>query len=157
MQEITISLTTIIWVFSSIAVVIGGIEAIRTFRAKRGLNFKMRLEEHDKDIENIKASVKKMESKMAIIDSIATGIQSILRSQMVDTYNIYHKKGSIPMWVKNSFDDCFRNYKLLGGNGFMDNIHTVVMEMSLTEDKNGTKSGRTTKSTKQSAGQGKTK
>lgn len=157
MQEITISLTTIIWVFSSIAVVIGGFEAIRTFRAKRGLNFKMRLEEHDKDIENIKASVEEMKVKMAMIDGIATGIQSLLRSQMVDTYNNYHKKGTIPMWVKNSFDDCFRNYKLLGGNGFMDNIHTVVMDMPLTEDKNGTKSERTTKSTKQSTRQGKAK
>lgn len=138
MQDITISLGTIIWIFSSITVVIGGIEAIRAFKAKRGLNFKMRLEDHDKDIKNMKASINKMESKMIIIDSIAVGIQSLLRSQMVEIYNIYHEKGSIPMWVKNSFDDCFRNYKMLGGNGFMDNIHTVVMEMPLTEDKNGT-------------------
>ena len=97
-----------------------------------------------------------MDTKLKVVDNIATGIQSLLRSQMVDTYNVYHKKGSIPMWVKNSFDDCFRNYKLLGGNGFMDNIHEIVMEMPLTEDKNA---GSKQDSTKRTSGakQGKAK
>lgn len=161
MGEITISIGTLVGICSGLAVIIGAIEAVRSFKVKRGLNFKVRLDQHDKDISEMKQDISKMKEKIGVIDHIANGIQSLLRSQMVDIYNQYHKKGAMPMWVKNSFDDCFRNYKSLGGNGFMDNIHEVVMGMPLTEDKNVVKPIKPNRpikqSNKQSAKQGKSK
>ena len=58
-------------------------------------------------------------------DAIELGVQALLRSQMIDDYNHYIEKGYAPIYARESFENVYRQYKSLGGNGVMTDIHEM--------------------------------
>jgi len=64
-------------------------------------------------------------------DAIELGIQALLRAQMIADYNHYNEKGSAPIYARENFENVYRQYHNLGGNGVMTDIHTKFMELPI--------------------------
>jgi hypothetical protein len=68
-------------------------------------------------------------------DAIELGIQALLRAQLVDDYNHYMAKGEFPIYARESFNQVYKQYKKLGGNGVMTDLHDKLIELPTPIDK----------------------
>ena len=57
------------------------------------------------------------------------GIQALLRSQMIADYNKYSEKGYAPIYARDNFENCWKQYHSLGANGVMDDLHEKFLEL----------------------------
>jgi len=57
------------------------------------------------------------------------GIQALLRSQMIADYNKYSEKGYAPIYARDNFENCWKQYHFLGANGVMDDLHEKFLEL----------------------------
>lgn len=56
-------------------------------------------------------------------DAIKLGLQALLRAQLIADYNKWSEKGYAPIYARENFENCWRQYHALGANGVMDDIH----------------------------------
>lgn len=77
-------------------------------------------------IKKINTRVKQQSAKN---DAIELGIQALLRAQLVDDYNHYMAKGEFPIYARESFEQVYKQYKNLGGNGVMTDLHNKLVEL----------------------------
>ena len=61
--------------------------------------------------------------------ALKAGIQALLRSQMISDFNKYTEKGFAPIYARESFENCWKQYHSLGVNGVMDDLHTKFLEL----------------------------
>ena len=61
--------------------------------------------------------------------AVKTGIQALLRSQMIADFNKYSEKGYAPIYARDSFENCWKQYHSLGVNGVMDDLHDKFLEL----------------------------
>lgn len=61
--------------------------------------------------------------------AIKAGLQALLRAQMVNDYNHYSEKGFAPIYARENFENCWRQYERLGTNGVMQDIHSKFMAL----------------------------
>ena len=61
--------------------------------------------------------------------SVKLGIQALLRSEMIDTYNKWSDKGYAPIYARDNFENCYKQYHKLGANGVMQDIHDKFMDL----------------------------
>lgn len=61
--------------------------------------------------------------------ALKSGLQALLRAQMIRDYNTYSEKGYAPLYARENFENCWQHYHSLGVNGVMDNIHEKFMEL----------------------------
>lgn len=61
--------------------------------------------------------------------SLKLGVQALLRSQMIKDWNKYSKCGYAPVYARDNFENCWKQYHALGANGVMDNIHERFLEL----------------------------
>lgn len=61
--------------------------------------------------------------------SVKTGLQALLRSQMISDYNHWSDKGFAPIYARESFENCWAQYHSLGANGVMDDVHEKFMTL----------------------------
>lgn len=61
--------------------------------------------------------------------ALKAGIQALLRSQMISDFNKYTEKGYAPIYARESFENCWRQYHSLGVNGVMDDLHKKFLEL----------------------------
>lgn len=66
--------------------------------------------------------------------AVKTGVQALLRSQMIADYNKYSKKGYAPVFAKQNFENCWQQYHNLGANGVMDCLHDKFLELDESEN-----------------------
>lgn len=57
------------------------------------------------------------------------GIQALLRSQMIADYNKYSEKGYAPIYARDNFENCWKQYHSLGANGVIDDLHEKFLEL----------------------------
>lgn len=71
-------------------------------------------------------------------EALKLGIQALLRSQMIADYNKYNEKGFAPMYARDNFENCYKQYHSLGANGVMDDLHEKFLDLptSRKETKN---------------------
>ena len=50
-------------------------------------------------------------------------MKSLMLSQLIQAYNFWTPKGYAPIYARQNFEMLYANYKLLGGDGFADDIH----------------------------------
>lgn len=62
-------------------------------------------------------------------DAIRKGIQALLRSELIYSYNKYKEKGYAPIFAKENFQNIYENYHALGQNGVMESIRKEFMEL----------------------------
>lgn len=67
--------------------------------------------------------------------ALELGIQALLRAQMISDWNHYSEKGYAPIYAKENFENCWKQYEALGKNGVMSGIHKDFM--SLPDKPNG--------------------
>ena len=57
-------------------------------------------------------------------------IQALLRAQMISDFNKYSEKGYAPIYARDNFENCWKQYHSLGVNGVMDDLHRKFLELS---------------------------
>lgn len=57
------------------------------------------------------------------------GLQALLRSQMINDYNHWSEKEYAPIYARENFQNCWKQYHTLGANGVMDDIHEKFMAL----------------------------
>ena len=57
------------------------------------------------------------------------GLQALLRSQMISDYNKYSEKGFAPVYARDNFENCWKQYHSLGANGVMDDLHEKFLDL----------------------------
>lgn len=72
------------------------------------------------------AMVKKDREDM---QTMKLALQAILRRDMIEDYNKWKERGYAPIYAKQSFENCWKQYHALGMNGVMDGIHNEFLEL----------------------------
>lgn len=61
--------------------------------------------------------------------TVQLGLQALLRANMINDYNRWNEKGYAPIYARENFENCWKQYHTLGANGVMDDIHKKFMEL----------------------------
>ena len=62
-------------------------------------------------------------------EAVKLGLQALLRSQMISDYNKYSEKGFSPVYARDNFENCWKQYHSLGANGVMDDLHEKFLDL----------------------------
>lgn len=63
------------------------------------------------------------------IKGVRLGVQALLRAQMIHDYNKYSAIGYAPIYARENFENCWKQYHSLGANGVMDDIHEKFLRL----------------------------
>ena len=63
------------------------------------------------------------------IKGVRNGVQALLRAQMIDDYNRYAEKGWAPIYARENFENCWKQYHNLGANGVMDDLRAKFLQL----------------------------
>jgi len=74
-------------------------------------------------------AVKKFKTINVENDSIANGIQALLRSEIIDKYNYYKDKGYCPIYAKENIRRLYKPYEALGGNDVATKLVNEMLDM----------------------------
>ena len=74
-------------------------------------------------------ALRRMQKIITDTHSMKLGIQAVLRAQMVADWNKWSERGYAPIYAKDSFEACWKQYHNLGANGVMDGIHERFMAL----------------------------
>lgn len=61
--------------------------------------------------------------------ALKLGVQALLRSQMITDYNKWYDKGYAPIYARDSFENCWKQYEALGRNGVIEDIYKKFMSL----------------------------
>jgi len=61
------------------------------------------------------------------------GIMLLLRVQIIEYHDKYIRKGTIPTYAYDNFEDMYRCYHDLGGNSMADKMHEEINELHLQQ------------------------
>lgn len=62
-------------------------------------------------------------------EAVKLGLQALLRSQMISDYNKYSEEGFSPVYARDNFENCWKQYHSLGANGVMDDLHEKFLDL----------------------------
>ena len=65
-------------------------------------------------------------------DALKKGIQALLRAQMINDYNKWTSKNYAPIYARENFENCWKQYETLGENGVMNDIHNKFLALPTT-------------------------
>lgn len=63
------------------------------------------------------------------IKGIKLGVQALLRAQMISEYNKWNDRGYAPIYARQNFENCWKQYHSLGVNGVMDDIRAKFLQL----------------------------
>lgn len=69
------------------------------------------------------------------IKAVKLGLQALLRSQMIHEYNKWEERGYAPIYARENFQNCWKQYHALGANGVMDDIRNKFMMLPIEPPK----------------------
>lgn len=69
-------------------------------------------------------------------DANAKGTMLLLRVQLIEYHNKYVEEGEIPSYAYDNFDEMYKAYHALGGNGMITKMYNEIQELHL-KTKNG--------------------
>lgn len=72
---------------------------------------------------------KKIKTEQEKQEAIKAGLQALLRAQIIDMYERYSEKGYAPIYVRDSFENAYKQYEKLGPNGVIADIHTKFLAL----------------------------
>lgn len=61
--------------------------------------------------------------------AIADGVQSLLRENIVHSYNKYQERGYCPIYAKESMKHVYEAYHNLGGNDVATKLYNTLLDM----------------------------
>ena len=65
------------------------------------------------------------------IKGVRLGIQALLRAQMIADYNKWEERGYAPIYARQNFENCWKQYHSLGANGVMDDLHMKFLALPI--------------------------
>lgn len=81
---------------------------------------------------------KRLKEERAKSESIAYGVQALLRDRIIQAYNHYYRDyGYCPIYAKDNISEMYRRYHTLGGNGTITELMEQLMELPTGPDKKG--------------------
>ena len=57
------------------------------------------------------------------VKALKSGLQALLRAQMISEFNRWEERGYAPIYARENFENCWKEYHALGANGVMDDVH----------------------------------
>lgn len=63
------------------------------------------------------------------IKGVRLGVQALLRAQMINDYNKWEDRGYAPIYARQNFENCWKQYHALGANGVMDDLHNKFLAL----------------------------
>ena len=63
------------------------------------------------------------------IKGVRLGVQALLRAQMISDYNKWEERGYAPIYARQNFENCWKQYHALGANGVMDDLHSKFLHL----------------------------
>ena len=63
--------------------------------------------------------------------AISDGVQSLLRIQLIEYHDKYMRQDSIPTYAYENWDDMFKAYAALGGNGAVSRMNEDISRKRL--------------------------
>jgi hypothetical protein len=69
------------------------------------------------------------------IKGVKLGVQALLRSQMIHDWNKWSALGYAPIYARENFENCWKQYHSLGANGVMDDIHEKFLALPIEPPK----------------------
>lgn len=84
-------------------------------------------------VNGAKAKQKQQDSLRESLDNDITclklGLQALLRAQLIADWNKWSEKGYAPIYAKENFENCYRQYHTLGANGVMDSVRECFLAL----------------------------
>ena len=77
----------------------------------------------------VKYMLNKIKQNRKDTEAVKLGLQALLRSQMISDYNKYSEKGFAPVYARDNFENCWKQYHSLGANGVMDDLHEKFLDL----------------------------
>ena len=71
----------------------------------------------------------RMQKQDARQKALEYGVQALLRDRMLQCYNKYIDAGFAPIYAKENYENMYRQYHELGGNGVMTHLHEEFMAL----------------------------
>ena len=68
------------------------------------------------------------------VSGVRKGVQALLRAQMINDYNKWTELGYAPIYARQNFENCWKQYHSLGVNGVMDDLHNKFLELPTTDE-----------------------
>lgn len=68
------------------------------------------------------------------VKALKSGLQALLRAQMIAEYNKWNERGYAPIYARENFENCWRQYHNLGANGVMDDIHDKFTSLPIYDE-----------------------
>ncbi|MEG0826608.1 MAG: hypothetical protein RSA10_03560 [Bacilli bacterium] len=82
--------------------------------------------------------IKRVEKYKQKVDKMEVGIQVILKTKIIESYDKIIQNNCITMYEKELITDLYDTYKSLGGNGFIDGlmgeIEQVIVKINCNPD-----------------------
>lgn len=75
------------------------------------------------------------------IEAIAKGTQASLRNSLVQLWEKYSDLGYAPIWVRDDFENMYKQYHCLGANGVIDDLRVKFLALP-TEPSNQAKENK---------------
>lgn len=69
--------------------------------------------------------------------SIRTGLQCLLRAEIIRCYDKYTERGSCPLYAKEALTREYKSYHALGGNDVATELYNELMELPTDNSKGG--------------------
>ena len=70
-----------------------------------------------------------LKKNTADTEAVKLGIQALLRGQMIAEYNKWMDREYAPIYARDNFENCWKQYHALGVNGVMDDLHEKFLEL----------------------------
>lgn len=64
--------------------------------------------------------------------AVKAGLQALLRSQMISDYNKWEERGFAPIYARENFENCWKQYHSLDVNGVMDDLRNKFLELPVS-------------------------
>ena len=91
-------------------------------------------EEREKEIQTIVDTINaRLDEKLEVIindnETMKSGLQALLRSQLYELHHEWVRKGYAPDYVKENFENCYNKYHILGANGVMNRYREELLSL----------------------------
>lgn len=64
-------------------------------------------------------------------DANSRGTMLLLRVQLIEYHDKYTQQGEIPSYAYENFEEMYKAYQQLGGNGMVTKMHEEIQELHL--------------------------
>lgn len=104
------------------------------FTSVMGIIGTRRTKERQAEIEQRRAEMEKYEQWDILRQSVANGVQCLLRMELIRSHEKYTAKEHCPVYAKENLTRAYKAYHNLGGNDVVTELYNQLMQMPNDND-----------------------